>query len=78
MHLYNITLLLLLKVDCGQPMPPPNGRVSVTNGTQYGAEVIFDCDTGFSLGGTASSICQRFGQWEPGTATCQLIGNYYF
>jgi len=56
-------------------MPPPNGTVSVTNGTQYGAEVYFQCDTGFRLEGNASSVCNLTGQWELGTPTCQLIGD---
>ena len=59
-------------------MPSPNGTVSVTNGTHYDADVHFECDTGFRLDGTASSICQISGQWVPGTPTCQLIGKYCF
>jgi len=59
-------------------MPPPNGTVSVTNGTQYGGEIYFECDTGFRLDGNASSVCQLSGQWEPETPICQLIGNLCF
>jgi len=62
-------------VDCGQPMPPTNGTVSVTNGTLYGAEVYFECDSGFRLDGNVSSVCNWSGLWESGTATCQLMGN---
>ena len=58
-------------------MPPPNGNVSVINGKQYGAEVYFECDTGFRLDGNASNVCQLSGQWEPGTPTCQLIGSFF-
>jgi len=59
-------------------MPPQNGTVSVTNGTHYDAEVHFECDTGFRLDGNASSVCQLSEHWEPGTPTCQLIGNKCF
>jgi len=68
----------LLQVDCGEPTVPTNGTVTITNGTEYGAEVTFDCDTGFRIDGNASSVCQHTGQWEPGTPNCQLIGNQYF
>jgi len=70
--------MFLLQVDCGQPMAPTNGTVSVSNGTQYGAEVYFDCDVGFRLDGNKSSVCQFTGQWEPKPLTCQFIGDYYF
>jgi len=56
-------------------MPPPNGTVAVTNGTNYDAEVYFECENGFRLDGTAISVCHLSGQWEPETPTCQLIGN---
>jgi len=59
-------------------MPPTNGTMSVTNDTQYGAEVSFECDNGFRIEGNASSVCQLSGQWEPGSPTCQLIGKSCF
>ena len=59
-------------------MPPANGNILVTNDTNYNAEVYFECDTGFRLDGTASSVCQLSGQWEPGTPTCQIIGKKSF
>jgi len=51
--------------------------VYVTNGTTFGAEVHYGCDTGFSLDGNASNVCSLSGQWEPETPNCQLIGNLY-
>ena len=55
-------------------MPPPNGTVTVTNGTHYKAEILFECDTGFRLNGNASNVCNLSGHWKPGMPTCQLIG----
>jgi len=56
-------------------MPPANGTVSVTNGTQYNAEVYVECNVGFTILGNASIVCQLSGQWEPESPTCQLIGD---
>jgi len=53
---------------------PTNGTVSVTNGTLFGAEIYFGCDTGFRLNGNASSVCQDSGKWDAETPKCQLIG----
>jgi len=61
-------------VDCGEPIAPANGTVFIENGTKYNAEVTFECDTGYSLIGNASNMCQLSGEWEPGTPTCQYIG----
>lgn len=55
-------------------MVPTNGTVSVINGTQFGAEIYFECDTGFRLNGNASSVCQHSGQWDAETPNCQHIG----
>jgi len=65
----------LLKVDCGEPMPPSNGTVTVLSGTLYGAEVSYECNTGFKLDGNASNVCNLTGQWEQGTPTCQPLGD---
>jgi len=64
-------------VDCEVPSAPANGTVSVTNGTNYGAQVDFQCDTGFRLVGNASNVCNLSGQWEPGPPNCQVIGSLF-
>jgi len=56
-------------------MSPPNGTVIVPSGTLHGAEVSFECDTGFMLDGNASNECNLTGQWEPGTPTCKPLGD---
>ena len=70
---YNSKLTCFVEVDCGQPMPPNNGTVSVPSGTNLGAEVTFDCNIGFRLDGNTNNVCQSSEHWEPGTPTCQLI-----
>ena len=70
-------MYLTFVADCEEPIAPANGNVSVTNGTIYGAEVNYWCDSGFRLIGNASNVCNLSGQWEPGPPTCQLIGSLY-
>jgi len=41
--------ILTVLVDCKEPSVPANGIMSATNGTKYGANVEFGCDTGFRL-----------------------------
>jgi len=70
-----LKLIGLVKVDCGHPIEPTNGTLSLTNGTHYDADVYFECNIGFTILGNKSSVCQQSGQWEPGTPHCQLIGD---
>jgi len=70
---HNYQLTCFVEVDCGQPVPPKNGTVSVPSGTTLGAEVTFECNIGFKLDGNASNVCQPSKHWEPGTPNCQLI-----
>jgi len=58
-------------------MVPANGKITVISGTTSGAEVDYECDTGFRLVGNASNLCNQSGQWEPEPPTCQFIGNLY-
>jgi len=74
-HVYCILTLIL--VDCEEPVPPDNGTVFVTSGTTYGAEVNYECDTGFRLVGNASNVCNQSGQWEPEPPTCQDTSSNY-
>jgi len=69
---------MIVTVDCGQPITPTNGTVSITNGTHYDAVVYFGCNVGFTIFGNKSSVCELSGQWGPETPQCQLIGNDSF
>ncbi|XP_053398283.1 neurogenic locus Notch protein-like [Mercenaria mercenaria] len=50
--------------DCGFLSDPTNGAVDHADGTTYLAEAVFSCDTGYTLIGTSSRICQASGSWS--------------
>ncbi|XP_053397800.1 neurogenic locus notch homolog protein 1-like isoform X1 [Mercenaria mercenaria] len=59
--------------DCGFLSDPTNGAVDHADGTTYLAEAGFSCDTGYTLMGVSSRICQASGSWS-GTSDpyCQI------
>lgn len=48
---------------------PENGR-RVLFGTRIGDKVLFTCDSGFELQGSAELICQNDGRWSNPVPKC--------
>ena len=63
-HLY-----LFLAVDCGPLSAPKNGSSS-GNITVFPNSLVFKCDPGFILNGSATRACQANGTWSGMQATC--------
>ncbi|XP_038589592.1 sushi domain-containing protein 2-like isoform X1 [Micropterus salmoides] len=72
----HISLVQDLKpvVSCGWLSPPNNGK---KEGTTYlqGAKVLFSCDEGYTLKGSAERVCQQNGQWSGEDTNCVVPNN---
>lgn len=74
---------LHLLADCGLPMFPSTGNVTVS-GTTEGAMATFQCEEGLIPSGLITSTCtdtgQTGGQWQPDPATiqCRDVTGIYF
>ena len=62
--------------DCHPLANPINGTVDTSAGTTYGKEVIYSCDTGYTLVGNSHVNCQANGSWET-APTCQIVSKCY-
>ena len=74
-HKVNIISLLLLHlfyivVECGDLIDPPNGVVSLFPGTIFGSEASYSCDTGYTLNGCPTRMCQASGNWSNSVPEC--------
>ncbi|XP_066265869.1 P-selectin-like [Branchiostoma lanceolatum] len=58
-------------VQCDVLTAPTNGGVS--GGNSYGDEVTFTCDTGYNLGGSATTTCQADTTWSNSPPTCTAV-----
>ena len=72
-------LILYFLVTCA-PLSLTNGGVTYTTSAQDGKYVVdtvasFSCDSGFSLNGTNSAMCQESGNWNEKTSRCE---GFYF
>ena len=65
---------LLLSANCGDPTPDFGSVTPLQADGIYseGTSVSFTCYYGYNLTGTASSICNSLGSWNPQPPTCNL------
>ena len=63
-------------VDCGDPVVPNHGTVTLTNGlTTVGATAHQACNTGYDISGIADISCGASGSWNAAPVTCSLKSN---
>ena len=70
----NPTLTCTIK-DCGILTPPANGAVSTPEGTTFGATATYSCDAGYTLNGSAATMCDASGNWTNPPPTCDEIAD---
>ena len=58
-------------VDCGSPVSPANGAIKQLTGTTYGFTVSYSCNSGYSLEGATTRVCQDSGQWSEEVPMCR-------
>ncbi|KAL4228764.1 hypothetical protein ACF0H5_011806 [Mactra antiquata] len=59
-------------VDCGDPQGPLNGGVNYTS-TTYSSSISYFCDTGYTLDGNDTDMCDASGVWLNGSPTCNIV-----
>ena len=59
-------------VDCGNAGSPANGRVSFAS-TILRSTAVYSCNSGYSLRGVSSRVCQESGMWSGSLPACQLV-----
>ena len=52
-----------------------NGHVILLNGTTFGSEASYYCESNFVLKGNHSRVCQENGSWSGAVPECKLILN---
>ena len=64
------SFILLTVVDCGTPEMPTNGAIDLRS-TTFDSTVQYACNTGYSLVGQNTSVCQADGEWSSGPPSCE-------
>ena len=65
--------LILYPSDCGPLTAPADGTVDYS-ASIYQSVATFTCNTGYTLQGSATLICQSNGNWDNADPTCQING----
>ena len=65
--------LIISDVSCSLPNKPVNGNYTLFGGTQIQANVTYQCNTGYTLSGSPSAICQENGLWSNETPGCSRM-----
>ncbi|KAH3836216.1 hypothetical protein DPMN_109587 [Dreissena polymorpha] len=58
--------------DCGPFATPSNGHAS-TRSTVYNTTVLFTCDTGYTMNGSAPMYCKASGTWSDVSPVCNIV-----
>ena len=59
-------------ISCGEPDSPVNGHYSGSSFT-FGSEIEFLCNAGYTLIGSAVSVCTQNKEWSGLTPTCTKL-----
>ena len=60
-------------IDCGALPNPTNGRVTLAEGTAFGATATYSCLEGYARSGSASRTCGADGLWSATAPTCEPL-----
>ncbi len=63
-------------VDCGLLFDPANGIVGTPNGTELGETATYSCNSGYTLEGNVTRVCQSNGAWSGSAPTCEQECTY--
>ena len=60
----------IIVTGCGLVNEIDNGNIRLT-GTGYDSEVLYSCNSGYTLVGSAASSCNDDGLWSDPAPTCE-------
>ena len=77
MHIFRSCLFIIailtcnirIVVNCGLPTIE-NGTVIADGGTDFGAQIEYQCDPGYMLVGDSPQTCEEDGSWSSSVPTC--------
>ena len=58
--------------NCSSLSDPPNGHVSYSGS---GTTANYTCDSGYTLNGNGTRVCQTNGTWSGSAPSCECKGN---
>ena len=61
------------QIVCRNLSNPPNGRVSLSIGVLIGSRATYTCNSGYSLVGDSTRVCQNDGTWTGRAPICRII-----
>ena len=61
--------------DCMGLAAPTNGSVDMSGGTTFGETATYSCDSGYSLSGSTTRMCDATGSWSGSAPTCEEIAD---
>ena len=73
--LWNSTSPKCIPVSCPIPQPPLNGNVQGDT-FKFGNDILYTCDLGYQLVGSAERICQPDGKWSRQKPRCDCKFNF--
>lgn len=60
-------------IDCGEIQAIENGKFLYSRGTAVNSVATYSCNPGYTLVGSATSICQQNGNWLGSPPVCQVV-----
>ncbi|KXJ22998.1 CUB and sushi domain-containing protein 1 [Exaiptasia diaphana] len=58
--------------SCGRPKTPVDGSMVANNGYSYTAHIVFKCQKGYQMIGSATSVCLDNGTWSSPPPSCSV------
>ncbi len=74
MHACNKLYKYHIAAVCGSPPSISNGSTGTPTSVIQGGTVIYSCNSGYQLSGSATAVCQDSGNWSP-RPTCLGINS---
>lgn len=66
----SVLVNMWLDLRCDKPPGGRNLKLAVSNGRDFGSEIIYSCDSPYNLRGSAKRTCRATGEWDGKKAKC--------
>ena len=68
----------LFESDCGPITSPTDGSVDSSEGTVYLSVAVFECNLGYTMAGSETSMCEATADWSDPTPDCNINGKTFY